>query len=157
MDKAALARDSKHKDLQDMTIDGAQSRSLCVTCAKLSPRPESVTDGKFNVYTQKWGSASRYVRFYLPAAAIAKRSQKAKDGIDGSSQIHMYASCGDGTLHYRRDWCGCESCMRHELRMSPGCKRKQDVGMPLRTTIHPAARQQGLQAQVHSHTGTTIT
>ena len=76
----------------------------------------------------KLGSVQRYVRFYVPPAAITALSMKAAKGWDGSAKHHITAATGDGKVHRRMEWRGCAACVKDPLLMSPRCTRKLDVG-----------------------------
>ena len=80
-------------------------------------------------------------RAYLPAAAIAKYSMRAQDGIDRCSDVFAVAA-GFGVnrrTFYWYGWCLCRMCVAHPHLMSPGCQRRADVGC-LRSKQYVSAR-----------------
>ena len=129
--KAALNSYSSAPHLDSCTIDGRQSRLVCRHNAGTTPHPRDVTSGRHCEYTQAWSACNKgYFRAYLPAAAIAKYSMRAQDGIERCSDVFAVAA-GFGVnrrVFYRYDWCLCRMCLADPLLMSPGCLRRADVG-----------------------------
>ena len=66
---------------------------VCSHNAGTSPHPRDVVSGRYCEYTQAWSACNKgYFRAYLPAAAIAKYSMRAQDGIERCSDVFAVAA-----------------------------------------------------------------